>query len=344
MIEGLDIGKDKLGDWLGRQVAGFSGLRDVSKFATGQSNPTYMIEATSGRYVLRAKPPGKLLKSAHLVEREYRVMKALAGSSVAVPRVYCLAQDADSPVGRAFFVMEYLEGRIFWDPALPELARDQRTGIYDAMNATLAALHDVQVSAVGLGDYGKPGNYFARQTERWSGQYRATARAPLSEMERVMNWLAQNLPSDDGQVALVHGDFRLDNMIFDPQVPKIIGLLDWELSTLGHPLADLAYQCAQWRLPHDGGMRGLGGLDRAALGLPTEEDYVAAYLRRRGLGPIRDWPFYLAFSLFRIAAILQGVVRRAEDGNASNPQAGLKYASAIPVLAVMAAAIIDGAD
>lgn len=342
MIEGLDITEDALGAWLERHVAGFSGLREVVKFATGQSNPTYRIEATSGRYVLRAKPPGQLLKSAHLVEREYRVMKALAGSGVAVPEMLCLAEDGDSPIGRAFFVMEHLEGRIFWDPALPELARDQRGPVYDAMNATLAALHEVDVGAVGLGDFGKPGNYFARQTERWSGQYRASARQQLPDFERVMGWLADNLPEDDGQAALVHGDFRLDNMIFAPDAPRVIGLLDWELSTLGHPLADLAYQCAQWRLPHEGGMRGLGGLDRAALGLPSEAEYVAAYLRRRGLDEIANWPFYLAFSLFRIAAILQGVVRRAEDGNASNPETALKYASAIPVLAGLAAKVIEG--
>ncbi len=341
MIDGLGITQGNLAAWLGRHVAGFSGLRAISKFATGQSNPTYLIDAESGRYVLRAKPPGVLLKSAHLVEREYRVMEALAGSDVAVPRVFCLCNDADSPIGRAFFVMEFLEGRIFWDPALPELPSRDRAKIYDAMNATLAALHQVQPDAVGLADFGKRGSYFSRQTERWSEQYRASARVQLPDMVRVMDWLAASMPEDDGQVALVHGDFRLDNMIFDPEAPKVVGLLDWELSTLGHPLADLAYQCAQWRLPHDGGMRGLGGLDRKALGIPDEAEYVAAYLRRRGLGPIENWPFYLAFSLFRIAAILQGVVRRAEDGNASNPETGRRYAGAIPLLAEMAAGVIE---
>ena len=344
MIEGLGISQDRLGEWLTANLAGFEGLKDVSKFATGQSNPTFLIEAESGRYVLRAKPPGKLLKSAHMVEREYRVMAALSGTGVAVPKVLCLAEDDVSPIGRAFFVMEHLDGRIFWDPALPDLDVSDRGPIYDAMNETLAALHSVRPDTVGLADFGKPGNYFARQTERWSGQYRASALAPLPEMERVMDWLAESLPPDDGRVALVHGDFRLDNMIFDPDRPRVIGLLDWELSTLGHPLADLAYQCAQWRLPHDGGMRGLGGCDRKALGLPDEADYVAAYRRRRGLDEIESWPFYLVFSLFRIAAILEGVVRRAHDGNASNPKAGLKYASAIPVLAEMAVSIIDGRD
>ncbi len=341
MIEGLEISEDRLGAWLERHVTGFSAIHGVRKFATGQSNPTYLIEAASGRYVLRAKPPGQLLKSAHQVDREYRMMTALADSPVPVPRTFCLAEAADSPFGRAFFVMAHLEGRIFWDPALADLGKAARGPIYDAMNATLAALHEVRPDTVGLGDFGRPGNYFARQAERWSGQYRASVRTPLPDLERVMDWLADNLPDEDGQEALVHGDFRLDNMIFDPQVPRVIGLLDWELSTLGHPLADLAYQCAQWRLPHDGGMRGLGGLDRRALGLPSEADYVAAYLARRGLGPIRDWPFYLAFSLFRIAAILQGVVRRAEDGTASNPESALNYAGSIPVLAKMAVEIID---
>lgn len=343
MVAGLDISQDALGAWLERHVEGFSGLHNVAKFATGQSNPTYRIEAESGRYVLRAKPPGQLLKSAHLVEREYRVMKALAGTGVAVPEMLCLAEDEDSPIGRAFFVMQHLDGRIFWDPALPDLVNAERLAICDAMNETLAALHDIDVAAVGLSDFGKPGNYFARQTERWSGQYRAAARQPLPEIERVMDWLADNLPEDDGQVALVHGDYRLDNMIFATDSSRVIGLLDWELSTLGHPLADLAYQCAQWRLPHDGGMPGLGGLDRAALGLPSEADYVAAYLDRRGLPPIANWPFCLAFSLFRIAAILEGVVRRAEDGTASNPDTAVKYAGAIPILAKMAIEIVEAA-
>ena len=336
MIEGLEITEENLGAWAEAHVPGFRGLTGVSKFGTGQSNPTYRLAAESGSYVLRAKPPGKLLKSAHMVEREYRVMAALAGTDVAVPRVYALATDEQSPIGRAFFVMEHLEGRIFWDPALPELAKAERAAIYDAMNQTLAALHSVDVGSVGLGDFGKPGNYFARQTERWSAQYRASALEPNPKIERVMDWLAENMVEDDGQVALVHGDFRLDNMIFHPTAPRVIGLLDWELSTLGHPLADLAYQCSQWLLPHNAGMRGLGGLDRRELGLPDEAEYVQAYAKRRGLGGIDNWQFYMVFSLFRIAAILEGVVRRAHDGNASNPETARKYAKAIPVLADMA--------
>jgi len=341
MIPGLHISQDDLGRWLATHVAGFAALRSVRKFDTGQSNPTYLLNADSGRYVLRAKPPGKLLKSAHQVEREYQVMAALADSDVPVPHMACLATDEDSPIGRAFFVMEFLDGRIFWDPALPELGKTGRRQIYDAMNQTLAALHSVDPNAVGLCDFGRPGSYFARQTARWSKQYVASALTPNPDMLVVMDWLATHVPADDQQVALVHGDFRLDNMIFHPGEPRVIGLLDWELSTLGHPLADLAYQCAQWRLPHDGGMRGLGGLDCKALGIPTEAEYVADYARRRAI-TVTDWPFCLSFALFRIAAILEGVVRRAHDGNASNPESGRRFAAVVPVLARMAREIAEG--
>ena len=340
MIEALGISRAALDAWLASHVPGFSGLQTVEKFAAGQSNPTFLLSASSGRYVLRAKPPGRLLKSAHMVEREFRVMAALAESEVPVPRVLCLAEDAESPIGRGFFVMEFLDGRIFWDPALPELETPQRGAIYDAMNAVLAALHDVDPAAVGLADFGKPGNYFARQTARWAGQYRASAAAPRPQMERLIDWLEANMPPDDGQIALVHGDYRLDNMVFSPEVPQVIGLLDWELATLGHPLADLAYQCMQWRLPHGGGMRGLGGLERGALGLPEEAEYVARYCARRGIAPPDNWAFYLAFAFFRLAAILEGVVARARGGNASNPDKAREYAGAIPVLLGLATEVI----
>ncbi len=229
MIEGLGISHEKLGAWLEAHVPGFHALQTVEKFGTGQSNPTYLLRARSGACVLRAKPPGKLLRSAHMVEREYRVMEALAGTDVPVPRMLALAPDERSPIGRAFFVMQYLEGRIFWDPALPEQAPAERHAIYDAMNRTLAALHQVDVGRVGLSDFGKPGNYFARQVDRWSRQYLAVAREPRDDLLHVMGWLAENIPADDGQVALVHGDYRLDNMIFHPEQCKVIALLDWEL-------------------------------------------------------------------------------------------------------------------
>ncbi len=337
------LDREVLGPWLAARIDGFGTLERIEKFGTGQSNPTYLVEATGGRFVLRAKPPGRLLKSAHQVDREFRVMQALAATDVPVPKVHLLVAEAESPIGRMFFVMDHVPGRIFWDPALPELAPEERGAIYDAMNATLAALHDVDVNAVGLADFGRPGNYFARQTKRWSDQYRVSALDPDPRMERLMAWLADHLPEDDGQVALVHGDWRLDNMIFAPEATRVAAVIDWELSTLGHPYADLAYQCMQWRLPHEAGMRGLGGLDRKALGLPTEEEYVAAYCRRRGIAGIEGWEFYLAFAFFRLAAILEGVVRRAHDGNASNPETARRYAEAIPILAEMALDVIDRA-
>ncbi|RVT85295.1 phosphotransferase family protein [Rhodobacteraceae bacterium CCMM004] len=332
MVPGLDIPARTLADWLARHLPEAGPLIAVEKFGQGQSNPTYRLDCAGARLVLRAKPPGDLVTSAHQVEREFRAMAALARTPVPVPRVLALAPDAQSPLGRAFFVMEYLEGRIFWDPALPEVAQDARPALYDAMNAVLAALHEVDVDAVGLGDFGPRGAYFARQLDRWSRQVRAGGADRDPEMAALIAWLERAVPADDGQVALVHGDYRLDNMVFDAEVAAVRGLIDWELSTLGHPLADLAYQCMQWRLPHDAGMRGLGGRDRAALGLPDEEAYVAAYCRRRGLGGLDHWPFYLAFSFFRLAAILHGVVGRAAAGNASNPESARRYAQAIPVL------------
>ncbi len=342
MISGLGISVRDLEAALAARIAGFHGLRRVEKFAAGQSNPSYLLEADSGRYVLRAKPPGKLLKSAHAVEREYWVMRALAETDVPVPRMLALFDEGASPIGRAFFVMEYLDGRLFWDPALPELEKSARGAVYDAMNRVLAALHSVDPAAVGLADFGRAGNYFARQTARWAGQYRASAAEPRAQMERLIGWLEAHMPDDDGAVALVHGDFRLDNMMFAPERAQVIGLLDWELSTLGHPLADLAYQCMQWRLPHGGGMRGLGGLDRTALGLPEEAEYVARYCARRGVAAPENWDFYLAFAFFRLAAILEGVAARARGGNASNPEQAVRYGEAIPVLLDLADEVIGG--
>ncbi len=335
MTKTNDIALEPLGSELEAGVAGFSGLKDIEKFNTGQSNPTYLLTAASGKYVLRAKPPGKLLKSAHQVDREFRVMKALNGSGVPVPEMFYLSEE-DSSIGRMFFVMKYLEGRIFWQPDLPEVDEAGRFPIYDAMNAALAALHDVDVDAVGLRDFGKPGSYFERQLDRWTKQYRASETQPIEDMNVLIEWLEHHLPADDGQVSLVHGDYRIDNMIFDPEAPKILAVLDWELSTLGHPLADLAYQCMQWRLPYKSGFRGLGGLDRTAIGLPTEREYVDTYCGRRNIGEIDNWPFYLAFSFFRLGAILQGVLKRALDGNASNPERAKQMGTAAPVLAAMA--------
>ena len=339
------LDKKILSPWLEANIDDFHDLREIKKFNTGQSNPTYLLNAASGQYVLRAKPPGELLKSAHQVDREYRVMAALANSDVPVPKMLCLS-DEDSPIGRMFFVMEFLEGRIFWDPALPEFgegreANLQRGAIMDAMSDTLAALHSVDVDTVGLSEFGKPGNYFTRQTDRWAKQFRASEMTPQPKVHTVIEWLEENMPPDDGQVSIVHGDYRLDNMIFAPDEPKVIALLDWELSTLGHPLADLAYQCMQWRLPHEGGMRGLGDIDRHAIGLPNEKEYVASYCERRGISAIKNWNFYLVFCNFRLTAILQGVAKRAADGNASNPARGKQMAAAVPLLAHAAMDLIE---
>lgn len=330
-----------LAPYLEQNVAGFHGLRSIVKFNAGQSNPTYLLEAASGRYVLRAKPPGELLKSAHQVDREFRVMKTLKDTAVPVPTVLHLSQE-DSPIGRMFYVMAHVEGRIFWDPTLPELGSNaERAAASDAMNCVLAALHDVDIHAAGLSDYGKPGNYFERQLSRWGSQYRASETETVEDMEFLIDWLEKNLMPDDGLVSLVHGDYRLDNMIFALDRPDVIAVLDWELSTLGHPYADIAYQCMQWRLPYESGFRGLGGVDRAAIGLPSEDDYVALYCERRGIAGIDNWVFYLAFSFFRLAAICQGVYKRALDGNASNPEKAKIYGQAVHLLAGLARQAIN---
>jgi aminoglycoside phosphotransferase (APT) family kinase protein len=333
-----------LAPYLEAHVPGFSGLQSIEKFKSGQSNPTYLLMARSGRYVLRAKPPGVLLKSAHQVDREFRVMRALAGTDVPVPQMLYLSGD-DSPIGRMFYVMGFVDGRILWDPALSEIADNaERAAIYDSMNATLAALHGVDIAATGLGDFGKPGSYFARQLGRWSSQYRACETESVTDMDSLIAWLETHLPADDGLVSLVHGDYRLDNMIFAPDRPTVIAVLDWELSTLGHPYADIAYQCMQWRLPHSSDFRGLGGIDRASIGLPSEEDYVAKYCVRRKIAGIDNWTFYLAFSFFRLAAICQGVYKRALDGNASNPEKAKQYGNAVKLLAGLAVRLIDGKE
>ena len=335
------IDEAALAGYLEAHVDGFRDLRSVTKFKSGQSNPTYMIDAASGRYVLRAKPPGKLLKSAHQVDREFRIIKALQTTDFPVPKVMHLS-DEDSPIGRMFYVMEFVEGRILWDPTLPEATgNEERSGIYDAMNKTLAALHAVDPAAVGLADFGKPGSYFERQLSRWTDQYRNSETGTVADMDNLIAWLTDNLPADDGKVALVHGDYRLDNMIFHQDRAEVIAVLDWELSTLGHPYADIAYQCMQWHLPHSSGFRGLGGIDRRSLGIPTEAEYVEAYCRRRGITRIDNWTFYLAFSFFRLAAICQGVYKRALDGNASNPERARQYGNAVKLLSGLAIAELE---
>ena len=306
--------------YLATHIEGFRGPLDVVQFKGGQSNPTYALSAADRRYVLRRKPPGKLLPSAHAVEREYRVMTALRDSAVPVARTWCLCED-DAVIGSAFYVMDFMPGRILWDPALPGLAPAQRAALFDEMNRVIAALHRVDHAALGLADYGKPGNYFARQIDRWSKQYRASESERIEAMENLIDWLPQHIPRGD-EVAIVHGDYRLDNLIFDANEARIVAVLDWELSTLGHPLADFAYHVMAWHIP-PGTFRGLGGLDLAALGIPSEQDYVAAYCRRTGRGAIDPdhWDFYLAYNLFRLAGILQGIMGRVKDGTAASQQA-----------------------
>ena len=315
----LDAGR--LLPYLEAHVDGFQGPLEIEKFAGGQSNPTFRISAASGTYVLRRQPPGDLLQSAHAVDREFRVMAALRQTEVPVPRVLHLCEDREV-IGSMFYVMAFCDGRIFWDAAIPEVERAERTAIYDEMIRVLAALHAVDIDAAGLADYGKPGNYFERQYGRWSSQYRASELQRIEPMEQLIAWLDGNIPADDGRVTLVHGDYRLDNMIFAADEARAIALIDWELSTLGHPFADLGYYCMQLRMPQNvGNMSGLRGLDLDALGIPDESACVAAYCERMGIERIDNLGFYVAFSFFRLAAIVQGVAKRAVDGNASSEHA-----------------------
>ncbi len=330
MSDAFDLDVDKLSRYLESVIDGFSTLTGAEKFSGGQSNPTYLLTARSGRYVLRRKPPGTLLKSAHAVDREFRVMSALADTPVPVPRMRVLCED-ESIIGSMFYVMDFVEGRIFWNAALPEQTPAQRTAIYDAMNQVLVDLHNVDPASVGLADYGKPGNYFERQLGRWTTQYRASETEHIPAMEKLMQWLEQNKPADDGLVCINHGDFRLDNMMFDNNSTQVLALLDWELSTLGHPYADLAYQCMQLRIPGDAAIPGLGDVDRKALGIPSERDYVQRYCERRGIAGIDNWTFYIAFAFFRLSAILQGIQKRALDGNASSDKASAYGALARPL-------------
>ncbi len=339
MANTFELDVTVLSDYLTENIAGFRGPITAEKFAGGQSNPTYLIDAVSGKYVLRRKPPGELLKSAHAVDREFRVMKALAQSDVPVPTMRLLCDD-DSVIGSMFYVMDYIDGRIFWDAGLPEQSPAERGAIYDAMNRVLANLHNIDVDRIGLSDYGRPGNYFERQLSRWTSQYRASETEAMPAMEKLIVWLNENLPPDDGLVCINHGDFRLDNMMFDNDTPTVLALLDWELSTLGHPYADLAYQCMQLRIPSDAAIPGLGGIDRTALGIPSEQDYVRRYCERRGIEGIDHWVFYLAFAFFRLSAILQGVYKRALDGNASSQKA-MDYGALAAPLAELGVALIE---
>ena len=323
---------------LRQHLDGFAGPLTVEQFKGGQSNPTYKLRTPGRDYVMRSKPGpvAKLLPSAHAIEREFRVMKALAGSDVPVAQMLLLCDD-EAVIGRAFYVMECVHGRVLWNQALPGMSPAERGAIYDEMNRVIAALHRVDPAAVGLADYGKPGNYFERQIARWSKQYQASITEPIPEMDCLIEWLPAHIPAsarDEAQPRIVHGDYRLDNLIFDPGEPRILAVLDWELSTLGHPLADFSYHCMSWHIP-PGTFRGIAGLDHAALGIPSEAEYIERYFRRSGRGDLAamrsDWNFYLAYNLFRIAAIVQGIARRVVDGMVASEQARSTGASARPL-------------
>ncbi len=309
-----------LASYLEQHILGFKGPLVSSKFKGGQSNPTYLLEVASGRYVLRRKPPGVLLASAHAVDREFRILQALHGSTVPVAKAHHLCTE-DDVIGSMFYVMEYIDGRVFWDPSLPEHTGTQRGTLFEAVIQVLASIHSIDVPSIGLLDYGKPGNYFARQITRWTEQYRASVTQDIPAMNALIEQLPLRCPPDDGCISLVHGDFRIDNLMFDDTGQKILAVVDWELSTLGHPLADLGYFCMALRLPRNPALPGLAGLNRLELGIPEEAEMLARYAELTGRAIPRDWSFVLAFSFFRLASIAQGVAKRAQQGNASSAQA-----------------------
>ncbi|MFM0167416.1 phosphotransferase family protein [Paraburkholderia sediminicola] len=337
--DATDIDAGALALYLEQSIKGFSGPVTAKKFSGGQSNPTFLLQAASGEYVLRRQPSGPLLKSAHAVDREFRVLDALAKTDVPVARAYHLCEDRNV-IGTMFYVMSFEQGRIFWNPALPEIPRDERREYYDAVVRAMATLHDVDVNAAGLSDYGRPGNYFERQISLWTRQYRAAETEHVEAMETLIKWLPIQCPAQADEHSLVHGDFRIDNLIFDPHECRIKALLDWELSTLGHPIADLAYFCMCLRLPTNAPIMGLQGQIRHALGLPEEQGIVERYCDLRGIPAIKGWNFYLAVSFFRLAAIIQGVKKRALGGNASHANARA-VSEMVEPLARMAVTVLE---
>lgn len=334
MTDSFNLDTQKLGDYLSLHIDNFEGPLTAEKFAGGQSNPTYLLSTAKENYVLRRKPPGKLLKGAHAVDREYKVLSALYPTPLPVAQALHLCED-DTVIGSMFYVMEFMEGRILWDPTLPEVSKQERTAIYHEMNRVLSELHKVNVDESGLSDYGKKADYFARQTHTWSKQYKAAETHEIPAMEALITWLPTNMPKPDGLFSVTHGDYRLDNMMFHADRPEVIAVLDWELSTIGHPFADLAYQCMQYYIPSGRGLPGLADANLEELGIPSEKEYIAQYCQRMGFEPIANWNFYLAFSLFRLASICQGVVKRAEQGNASSDKAG-EYGDLVTPLANIA--------
>jgi aminoglycoside phosphotransferase (APT) family kinase protein len=319
--------ESRLERYLHDHLPGFRGRLTVRQFVGGQSNPTFLLETPGARYVMRKKPPGTLLPSAHAVEREYRIIKALAATDVPVPRTHLLCEDA-SVIGTPFFVMDFVEGRIMRDPMMPDSTPDERAGCYDSMNDVLARLHKVDFRAVGLGDYGRPQAYVQRQLARWTKQYEASKIDEIPEMDRLTEWLHAHIPAND-ETTIAHGDYRMENLIFHPVEPRVIAVLDWELSTLGHPLGDLAWACRAYHCPPGiDGVQSFQGIDLKAYGIPAEEDFIATYCKRVGRASVPDLTFFVAFSFFRGAAIAQGIAMRAKLGNASGPDAALRGAKA----------------
>ena len=333
------IDQQRLSEFLKSSLPETGELMEISKFGTGQSNPTYLLVTTNGKYVLRKKPPGKLLPSAHAVDREHRIIKALEKTSVPVPRTLMLCED-EEVIGTIFYLMDHVDGKIYWDPTLPESDANDRKEIYQQTVDVLAALHSIDVEKEGLMDFGKPGNYFQRQVGRWIKQYRAAETETYKEIELLISWLNKNMPDDDGMISIVHGDYRLYNMIFSHSENRILAVLDWELSTIGHPFADLAYQCMSWYIPKIGITPGLYGLDLEGSGIPTENEYVESYCKKMGIEDIQNWSFYLAFGFFRLAGIAQGVYKRSIMGNASARNAG-ELGAAVPILGKIANEIIQ---
>ena len=338
MPEAHSIDTAALTAWLHANLPGFEGPISLEVFKGGQSNPTYKLTTPHKNYVMRTKPGpvAKLLPSAHAIEREFKVMHGLHATEVPVPQMHVLCEN-ESIIGRAFFIMEFVQGRVLWDQTLPGMTNTERAAIYDEMNRVIAALHTVKFAERGLESYGRPGNYFDRQIGRWSKQYVASVTQPIDEMDKLMAWLPANMPAsakDESKVSIVHGDYRLDNLMFHPTEARVLAVLDWELSTLGHPLADFSYQCMGWHIP-PGTFRGIGGVDIASLGIPSESEYIHRYCDRTGLAtPAElkaDWNFYLAYNMFRMAAILQGIAKRVEAGTASSEQAKVNGAGARPM-------------
>ena len=318
---GLALDEERLATYLAGAIKGFSGPAKIEQFDGGQSNPTYRLNTSAGMYVLRRKPPGVLQASAHAVHREFEVMSALFGAGFPVPEPLVMCFD-EAIIGSQFYVMRYVPGRVFFDMSMPDLSRDERAAVYDSVNATLARLHSLEPGKLGLAGFGKPGNYFTRQVSRWSRQYEATRLEDIPEMEKLIEWLPGAMPTDAGREAIVHGDFSFHNILISPTEPRVVAVIDWELSTLGHPLGDLSYHLMDWYRPDGIDLRGtLRTRDLKALGIPSMDEYVATYAERAGLGAVAVLPFHRAFNLFRVAAILQGVAHRTVSGNAASSNA-----------------------